>query len=157
MSDLLDISDRLRTQDNRITLEPMFCLQIKVRDVGYEMDYAEGRCWTHDDDPECIRYDDDPDGPPGEHELELWDEHGYKDRWETVMVAFTERGLKDYMIQDGHNVTRRAHNGETRIYVESFRRCDEMVRIRQWLMSNAALTGAASVPSNGVVGGKVGP
>jgi hypothetical protein len=133
-----DIAERLRTQDNRCTAEPMFCLQIKVRDVGYETDYTEGRCWTHDDDPECIRYDDDPDGPPTEHELELWDEHGYKDRWETVMVAFTERGLKDYMMMDGHNVTRRAHNGETRIYVETFRRCDEMIRIRKMLLDEPA-------------------
>ena len=31
---------------------------------------------------------------------------------------------------------KRAHNGETRIYVESFRRCDEMTRVRQFLMSN---------------------
>jgi hypothetical protein len=54
------------------------------------------------------------------------------------MVAFTEQGLKDYMIQDGHNVKARAHNGETRIYVETFRRCDEMIRIRKMLLDEQA-------------------
>jgi hypothetical protein len=129
MSDLLDISERLRTQDNRCTSSPMFCLQIKVRDIGYDPHYADGNtAWI---DMQSGDYEE------VEPETEGAEEFGYKERWETVMVAFTEEGLNDYMRQDGHNVRCRAHNGETRIYVESFRWCDEMTRIRQFLMSNA--------------------
>lgn len=128
MSDLLDISERLRTQDNRCTAEPMFCLQIKVRDVGYNPQYADDNTVWID-----MQSGDYEEVAP---ETEGAEEFGYKDRWETVMVAFTEQGLLDYMEKDGHNVKRMAYNGETRIYVESFRRCDEMTRIRQFLMSN---------------------
>ena len=129
MNDLLDISERLKTQDNRCTAEPMFCLQIKVRDVGYDPAYADGETvWI---DMEGGDFDEvAPDFPGAE-------EFGYKDRWQTVMVAFTEQGIADYMDKDGHNVKRRAYKGETRVYVESFMRCDEMVQIRCALMSNS--------------------
>ena len=128
MNDLLDISERLRTQDNRCTAEPMFCLQIKMRDVGYAPDYAGETVWIN---MESGDYNEVAPNSPGAEEF------GYKDRWETVMVAFTEQGIADYMDKDGHNVKRRAYRGETRVYVESFNRCDEMVRIRHALMSNA--------------------
>jgi len=121
MSDLLDISDRLQTQDNQFTAEPMFCVQEKKRDVGYDPAYSEGSTvWI---DMEGGDYTEVPPETPGAEEF------GYKDRWETVMVCFTEEGCKDYLRQNGHN------HGETRIYVESFRRCSEMIRIRKWLMS----------------------
>jgi hypothetical protein len=112
----------------------MFCLQIKVRDWGYDTQYAEGRCWWNANDYETV-FDDDANFK--EPEGDDWQEFGYKDRWQTVMVAFTERGLKDYMSQDGHNVTRRAHNGETRIYVETFNRCEEMIRVRKAIMEES--------------------
>ena len=115
--ELLDISERLKTQDNRITQNPMFCVQIKRRDVGY------------DSANEQTIYDDDPDFK--EPEGDEWDEFGYRDRWETVMVAFTEEGCLEYLRLNGHN-----HRGETRIYVESFRRCPEMIAIRASLMAN---------------------
>ena len=89
---IAEIAERLRTQDNRATASPLFCLQIKVREVGFDT------------------------------------------RWETVMVAFTEQGLKDYMALNGHNVNMQAYNGETRIYVETLYRCDEMIAIRDALM-----------------------
>ena len=105
-----EISQRLRTQDNQCTAEPMFCLQIKVRDVGYDPAYSEGNTVWLDMDS-----GDYQEVPP---ESEGAEEFGYKDRWETVMAAFTKQGLEDYMRLDGHNVKRRAHNGETRIFVE---------------------------------------
>ena len=122
---LADISARLQTQDNRCTAEPMFCLQILVRDTGYDPNYSDDHAWINMDSGE---YEEtEPDAPGSER-------FGFKDRWETVMVAFTEQGILDYMELDGHNVKRRAHNGETRIFVESFRRCNEMVRIRHALL-----------------------
>ena len=124
------IGERLRTQDNRITAEPMFCVQEKKRDVGYDPQYAEGETvWI---DMEGGDYVEVPPETPGAEEF------GYKDRWETVMVAFTEEGCKDYLRQNGHN------HRETRIYVESFRRCDEMVAIRKMLMGLPAPTGDAT-------------
>jgi hypothetical protein len=131
---LAAIGERLRTQDNRITENPMFCVQIKKRDVGYDSAYASNTCW-HDAAGEETIYDDDPDfkQPEGDH----WDEFGYVDRWETVMVAFTEKGCEDYLRLNGHNDKRKAHNGEVRIYVESFNRCEEMIAIRQALIEES--------------------
>ena len=122
---LIDISERLRTQDNRCTAEPMFCLQRKIRDSGYDPQYADGKTvWIN---MESGDYEEVAPHTEGSEEF------GYKDRWETIMVAFTEQGLLDYMEANGHNVRYGAHNGETRIYVDSFRRCEEMIRIRKHL------------------------
>jgi hypothetical protein len=96
----------------------MFCVQEKIRDRGYDPQYAEDTVWI---DMESGDYVEVPPNTPGAEEF------GYKDRWETVMVCFTEQGAKDYLHQNGHN------HKETRIFVESFSRCDEMIRIRQWL------------------------
>ncbi len=136
--ELLEIGRRLLTQDNRITADPMFCVQIKRRDVGYDPNYASHLCW-HNGEAEETVYDDDEDfkeAPEGDG----WDEFGYVDRWETVMVAFTEEGCKEYLRCNGHNDRSRAHNGEVRIYVESFYRCYEMQLIRETLMRLAKLT-----------------
>ena len=133
-SALLAISERIKTQDNRITQNPMFCVQIKVRDVGYDWAYADGHCWR-DSANEITIYDDDKDFK-GEPEGDEWDKFGYRDRWETVMVAFTEKGCEEYLELNGHNDRRRAHNGEVQIYVESFNRCPEMIAIREALMAN---------------------
>lgn len=135
--ELLEIGKRLLTQDNRITADPMFCVQIKRRDVGYDPNYSHKMCW-HNSEEETTIYDDDEDfkeAPEGDG----WDEFGYVDRWETVMVAFTEVGCEDYLRSNGHNDRSRAHNGEVRIYVESFYRCYEMKLIRETLMRLAKL------------------
>lgn len=124
--ELFDISERLRTQDNRITENPMFCVQEKRRRVGIDTDYASNYCWRDCESEETI-YDDDPDFK-GEPEGSEWEKYGYIDEWHTVMVAFTEAGCKEYLRLNGHN------HKETRIYVESFRRNPEMVFLRKWLM-----------------------
>lgn len=122
----------------------MFCVQIKRRDVGYDADYATGRCWHNSEDCETTVYDDDKDFK--EPEGDEWSEFGYVDRWETVMVAFTEEGCKQYLELNGHNDRHRAHNGEIRIYVESFNRCPEMIFIREYLLNNSMIARAPQAP-----------
>lgn len=112
---LLEIAARLRTQDNRITENPMFCVQTKKRDVvpeGFSCDTV----WVLD-------------GEEVDEGTEGAEEYNIRERWETVMVAFTEEGCKEYLRQNGHNLS------EPRIYVESFNRCPEMIAIRKWLLS----------------------
>lgn len=124
---LLEIKERLKTQDNLCTADPMFCVQVKRRDVGYDYRYGDNRCW-HDSTNHDTIFDDDPNfkKPEGDE----WEEFGYVDRWETVMVSFTRVGCEEYINLNGHN-----HRGEKRIYVESFRRCPEMIAIREFLMN----------------------
>lgn len=129
--ELAEIGERLRTQDNLATAEPMFCVQILVRDIGFDSGLSDKLCW-HDGPNHITVFDDDPDftEPPDGEE---WDEYGYRDRWETTMVAFTKGGCEEYLDLNGHNDRHRAHQGKTRIYVESFYRCPEMIAIRNYL------------------------
>jgi hypothetical protein len=133
---LTEISERLKTQDNRCTADPMFCVQMLVRDVGFDTSLYDNRCWHNYPEMETV-YDDDPDFK-GEPEGPEWEEFAYRDRWENVMVAFTEEGCKQYLALDGHNVRRRAFRRQVRIYVESFYRCPEMIAIREFLMDGEA-------------------
>lgn len=140
MSELSDqlaaIAERLRTQDNRITQNPMFCVQEKKRDVGYDSSYCDNQCWWNPARLE-VACDKKPAGDGWEGPF------GYKDRWETVMVAFTEVGCQQYIERNGHN-----HRGELRIYAESFNRCPEMIAIREALMSNTPLTPTKPLVTN---------
>ena len=51
----------------------------------------------------------------------------------TVSVS-TEDGCKEHLELNGHNYRSRSHRQQTRIYVESFYRCPEMIAIRESLM-----------------------
>lgn len=124
---LKKIGEQIRTQDNRMTENPLFCVQIKVRDTGYDSAYSENKCWYSARELEVV-YEEPKD-------LDGWEEFGYKDRWETVMVAFTEKGCQEYLDLNGHNNKRQAHNGDVRIYVQSFNRCPEMIAVRNELAS----------------------
>lgn len=117
LSKLFVFGERLRTQDNRITSNPMFCVQEKKREHGFDRRWCETTEFVFDG--EVV-----PMGTPGAEEI------GYRDRWVTVMVAFTEAGCEEYLRLNGHN-----HLGETRIYVESWNRCPEMIAIREYLIA----------------------
>lgn len=134
MEQLKDISELLRTQDNRCTDQPMFVVQEKVRDWGYSSDYAEDYKWHNRDDIE------DEADEEKVAELEAldnacddtgtWEKLYYRYRWEFVTACFTEKGCKDYIEINRHN-----HRGKLRIYAEGSFRNDEFRRVRNALMS----------------------
>lgn len=140
---MMEVSQRLRTQDNRATADPIFCVQILVRDVGYDWAYTDHHCWVDSANGETI-CDDDPNfkEPTGVE----WEKFGYTDRWETVKVALTERGCLNYLGVDGHNVKQRAFRGRFRIHVESMSRCQEMIDIREYLMHLPAINSMRKTP-----------
>lgn len=129
MQSLYEISHRLLTQDNQCTSNPMFCVQVKVRDTGYDSKYSDPDelCWYSAEQSEVV-FEEPAD-------IDGWEEFGFKDRWETVMVTLTEEGAKGYIERNGHN-----HRGEKRIFIESFNRCEEMISLRTALMELKALT-----------------
>ncbi len=121
----------INTQNNRITSHPIFVIERRVRDYGYEADYVSDYAW--------IDYVNDDVADEGQHEnldavfkedgnVDGWVRAYYKDRWEFVTCCFTEDGCKDYLRINGHNV------GESRIYVYSGWRNHEWQRIRMFLM-----------------------
>jgi hypothetical protein len=112
------IGERLRAQDNRIPENPMFCVQTKHRDLVPD-GFSTETIWVLA-------------GEEVDKDTEDAEEYCIRERWETVMVAFTEEGCKEYLRLNGHNLR------EPRIYVESFNRCPEMIAIREWLMKGGA-------------------
>jgi len=98
------ISELVRTQDNRATSDPIFIVQQKRRIWGMDGHYSDDYEWI--------------DG----------DRVYYVDMWEFVTACFTEQGCKDYIAANGHNLN------EPRIYAASAYRNREMIAIRKLLV-----------------------
>jgi hypothetical protein len=127
------IRTNLRTQDNRATSWPMFAVQQKRRDYGYDPDYSDHVVWIDQcndcveapTEAECAKsgYVLEPDELTHEQlekqyqetgdEPDGWTRTSYVDRWEFVTACFTEQGCKDYLEINGHNLH------EPRIYAYS--------------------------------------
>lgn len=130
---LLAISERLRTQDNRCTAEPMFCVQGRRRIYGMDPQWMDDPIWIDTSNgAEEVEPPEDEENPP-----EGYEKTGYVDVWETLAVCFTESGCKEHLHLNGHNYRRYK---EVRIYAESFRRNPEMQAIREFLLANAELS-----------------
>ena len=58
---LRKLAHELRTQDNRITAHPLFCVEVKVRTYGLDpMHHYDGYVWLENDDCEaCYEGDDE--------------------------------------------------------------------------------------------------
>lgn len=129
-SDLSDIGNLIRTQDNRITDCPLFIVQKKVRDYGYDPRHTDDHCWLDEEGDEVspakarkleAKYDDTLEEPAG------YTRTAYRDRWEFVTACFTEQGCKNFLKLDGHN------HGETRIYAAGSYRNEEYRTVRDFL------------------------
>lgn len=142
---LLAIGEKLRTQDNRMTRDPMFCVQVCERIGPIMPEYGSGELMFHDHHETETYYKDGFD-PEKWKELKELHEMGdlpdnitaasYVEKWITVQVCFTEDGCKRHLELNGHNY--RHHHG-TRIYAESFYRNPEMLEIRAALLANSSV------------------
>ncbi|MBC6578667.1 ead/Ea22-like family protein [Escherichia coli] len=124
------IGENIRTQDNRITSDPMFCVYQK-REIVVDADYDYDRIvWVDEDGNEANKRHS--------HRLELlhenfreppekWRRVAVKDIDEFVTCCFTEQGCKDYLAVNGHNLRLPF------IYVKSGFRNAEYIGIRNWL------------------------
>ena len=144
---ILDLAGRLRTQDDRSTRWPMFCVQRHVLVYGVDEGLADDRSWVRRCEVvsrdwfaalDLAQYAKAQEATiEGDtYKMSEFQRYGIKETWETVMVCFTEKGAQDYIDANGHNLRSSGH-AAPRIYVESFSRCREMIDLRQWLMSLA--------------------
>jgi len=138
------IGEKIRTQDNRSTINPMFCVQSLEADPGYEVGWFDKRCWLSLADGEWVfdlhPGEGDPDFDPDEEADEGqgdFTEYSYQTRWVDQMITFTEDGCKEYLEENGHNIRASAFKGEVRIYAKSFFRCQEMIDVRRFLLQMA--------------------
>lgn len=101
------IGENIRTQDNRITSDPMFCVYQK-REIVVDADYDYDRIvWVDEDGNEANKLQsrrlellhENFREPP-----EKWRRVAVKDIDEFVTCCFTEQGCKDYVAANGHNL-----------------------------------------------------
>lgn len=130
--ELAKISHLLHTQDNRITDQPVFIVQKKVRDWGLADGYTDNFAWL-DSNNEFWEADEkqarilDKMYERGK-DMGGWRKVGYRDRWEFVTACFTEKGCEDYIRRNGHNL------GENRIYADASWRNHEYQVVRNFLL-----------------------
>ncbi|EMG9443122.1 ead/Ea22-like family protein [Escherichia coli] len=124
------IGENIRTQDNRITSDPMFCVYQK-REIVVDADYDYDRIvWVDEDGNEANKRQsrrlellhENFREPP-----EKWRRVAVKNIDEFVTCCFTEQGCKDYLAANGHNLRLPF------IYVKSGFRNAEYIGIRNWL------------------------
>jgi hypothetical protein len=135
-----EMAERLRTQDQRCTRDPMFCVQVCDR-IGPIMEgYSTGDGLMIRDQQEYETYYDD--GPEKTKFRQLIALHnggrlsdryivaGYANVWKTVAVCFTDVGCQQHLDANGHNY--RDYHG-TRIYVESWHGNPEMMAVMEMI------------------------
>lgn len=131
------IGELIRNQDNRITDQPIFIVQQKVKDYGYDADHSfDGYEWINPDNDHA-EADERQAGrldalAKGHRETAPWERVYFKERWDFVTACFTEQGCLDYMKRNGHNLK------GPRIYADGSFRNEEYRSVRNFLMDLAA-------------------
>ncbi|HHI3922237.1 TPA: ead/Ea22-like family protein [Klebsiella pneumoniae] len=126
--ELYTIGDLIRTQDNRITDQPMFVVFQKSEIIGSDEHSPSRICWVWDGEEvselrakrlEAL-YQDGRD-------TRGYDRYAMQEVDEFVTACFTEHGCKDYLRQNGHNLRL------PYIYACGSFRNNEYQLVRNWL------------------------
>ncbi|ENS5648393.1 ead/Ea22-like family protein [Klebsiella pneumoniae] len=126
--ELYTIGDLIRTQDNRITDQPMFVVFQKREIIGSDEHSPSRICWVWDgEEVSELRakrldalYQDGRD-------TRGYDRYAMQEVDEFVTACFTEHGCKDYLRQNGHNLRL------PYIYACGSFRNNEYQLVRNWL------------------------
>lgn len=126
--ELYTIGDLIRTQDNRITDQPMFVVFQKREIIGSDEHSPSRICWVRDGEEVNplralrleILYQDGRD-------TSNYDRYAMQEVDEFVTACFTEHGCKEYLRQNGHNLRL------PYIYACGSFRNNEYQLVRSWL------------------------
>ncbi|EIW9159540.1 hypothetical protein A8C19_27625 [Klebsiella pneumoniae] len=126
--ELYTIGELIRTQDNRITDQPMFVVFQKREIIGSDEHSPSRICWVRDGEEVNplralrleILYQDGRD-------TRGYDRYAMQEVDEFVTACFTEHGCKDYLRQNGHNLRL------PYIYACGSFRNNEYQLVRNWL------------------------
>ncbi|MBZ7036567.1 hypothetical protein FMK35_29470, partial [Klebsiella variicola] len=127
-AELYTIGELIRTQDNRITDQPMFVVFQKSEIIGSDEHSPSRICWVWDGEEvselrakrlEAL-YQDGRD-------TRGYDRYAMQEVDEFVTACFTEHGCKDYLRQNGHNLRLPC------IYACGSFRNNEYQLVRNWL------------------------
>ncbi|SBX81369.1 Uncharacterised protein [Klebsiella pneumoniae] len=127
-AELYTIGELIRTQDNRITEQPMFVVFQKREIIGSDEHSPSRICWVWDGEEVSelrakrleVLYQDGRD-------TRGYDRYAMQEVDEFVTACFTEHGCKDYLRQNGHNLRL------PYIYACGSFRNNEYQLVRNWL------------------------
>ena len=130
--DIREIAELIKTQDNRMTDQPLFLVQEQVTDYGFDSDYSDDYVWInheYDCNIACDRLSEILDRRDDMCRSTFGYEKVYvQKRWEFVTACFTEKGCQNYLNINGHNL------GKTRIYAHGSYRNNEYQTVRKFLL-----------------------
>lgn len=124
---LLDISQKLKTQDNRCTRDPIFQVRGIKRLYGMDPNFSDNLVWI-DTEIESAHCEVENPSKPNENIIKT----GYIEVEEVLMSSFSEEGCKEHLELNRHNYSKYR---EVYIYVDTLRRCPEMILIRNYLLN----------------------
>lgn len=128
MTKLEEIGRLIRSQDNRATAQPVFCVQQRKRIYGIDSNYTETFTWLHEgEEVDASTAQQLERCRPRPEKTAAFTRVGYVDVWEFVTASFTLKGCEDYLAVNGHNLK------EPRIYVASGYRNAEWIALREFL------------------------
>lgn len=118
MNDIKNIGTLIQNQYNRGIDQPIFLVQQKVKEWGYNIDYGDDFAWVENKSGNYREANEEEhnalqalaaacEKTPG------WNRLRFRYKWEFVTACFTEQGCKDYIKENGHNMK------EARIYAWS--------------------------------------
>lgn len=129
---IYEIAERLRTQDNRITADPIFAVQRLVKHIAPE-GYGDSSDWRETESGDYCPADErtakrlDALHRAG-RDTGKWQQFNYHHEWEFVTACFTEAAALEHIKLNGHNL------GKTRTYAYSAFRNPEWIQLREWMM-----------------------
>lgn len=126
------MGQKLRTQDNRITRDPIFFVQGRLRIYGLDPKFSEGHVWMNFEEEREADADEVAEleaavAPPW---APKWSKVGFYDVWENLQPFFTEDGAREYL-RGAHT---HHHHAAFRIYVDSAHRNPEWRAVRGLLL-----------------------
>lgn len=129
---ILKIGNLVRTQDNRITDQPIFVVEKSVMipispEYGYDAEE-----WVNTDSADYERANETKSRrlnllAEDDRKTGAWEKFYLKETWEFVTCCFTEAGCLNFLSRNGHNI------GKNRIYAYGSYRNNEWQTVRNFL------------------------
>jgi hypothetical protein len=134
---IYDMAEKLRTQDNLATSQPLYCVMMPDRIFGMDPTYRDDNYEWHDvtsgdyssatkEEVEALEKMDS-DGEDTIIDGTEYEKHYYVDGDRFITASLTRAGAEEHLRLNGHNLPG-AH-----IYVTSLYRTPDMIQLREWL------------------------
>lgn len=132
MYTIKEIGERVRTQDNQCTADPIYLVQVRSRLYGFDTQWSDDNSvWIqhgYGEADEQLSKELEDEWMNTSKEPEDWYRTSYIDIWEFVQPFFTMDAAQEYIIKNKYK-----YNNELRVYIDSGHRNYEWQTIRKLL------------------------